>query len=1174
MLFIASMICLVHSLGCVDGGAEYKMDQSLEGSTASYLGESAGDLSGNNVAGVGDVNGDGYDDILISAIYSDGGATDNGQVYLFLGGSSGFSMDTRLSDADASFWGEKSGDNAGSRIVGVGDVNGDGFDDFLIGALRNDDGGPDAGKVYLILGRASGWAMDTSLSNANASFLGYGNFMYLPHAMAGAGDVNGDGYNDILIGVYQDNEAGYEAGQVYLIFGRTSGWTSNTALSASNASFLGEASLDYAGSSVAGVGDVNGDGYDDIMIGAPGHDDVVAKSGQAYLVLGRSSGWTMDTSLSNSNGSFMDTQPWQMGQHLAGAGDVNGDEYDDILIGTGYHNTGQYYLVLGKASGWEMDILIGNVTEATFKGESSYNWLELASGTGDVNNDGYDDLLFGASGNGERAHQAGQVYLILGRKTGWPSIGNSNASFQGEKREDFLGRGSAWAGDFNGDGYDDILVGAAGNDENGNLSGQTYLICYDYLPPQVLNVTAPEVATTGDLFSILASVYDNVRIANVTVEYWFGDSQDHINQSAVRSSGDEQNGTWNVGIAIPSDSTEPLHYIVHVRDTMDFLVSTMEVVVLVIDDDPPSMLRDGSDSLATTGDPFLFLVDVVDNINLTSVRVEYWYGSGVPENVSLIDGIGDKWSLTVRTPTDSTDMLHYFFYAADVSNNVITSPTRDVTVRDDDLPVIGEDVTLLQAFTGDEFTFAVNAFDNIEVGEVEVSYSYGERTTAKMHLSDAGGGMWEATITTEHTLEDIEYVIVVRDTSGNENETDPRTVTIIDNDDPEVIEDLSDTTATTGDVFTARLRVRDNIRIDTVKSGNDTWDGTVIDENRNGVFEIVILMKEDYVGPFVMTVKVKDLVGNEIEFELLGPNVVDNDPPEVEYDHTIGEHPRGLNLTLSINTTDNIGVEHVFLVYQFGDGQNVNLTIELYPVLLTIPRLPGGDLYFKFSAVDEEGNWNSTGEYSTSLVNVAPTISDLPDWDLEEGLYGGMPLASYIEDINGDPVTISCSDSDITVNQESKLLQLHHDTYVPERMVTVTVSDGEAVATATLKIIVINVNDQPIIIELLPADRTRIKEDQRVVLSVSVDDEDGDEVTVTWMDGDQVLGIGSPLEVSLRPGTRLITVSVDDGTERVDQSTTIIVSEVEESSGLLWVLLVVILSIGAVAAIIILRRRN
>jgi hypothetical protein len=281
------------------------------------------------------VNGDGYDDILIGAPMNDDGASGSGKAYLIFGKESGWAMDTKLSQADATFLGEHANVRAGFSVSGAGDVNGDGFDDLLIAADQDDDAGTNYGQTYLILGKSTGWTKGLNLSNADASFVGARPTGGDGMKVAGGGDVNGDGYDDILIGVGNDNEAYFDAGQTFLIFGKAAGWSMDVGLSNVNASFQGQAASDRVGSSIAGAGDVNGDGYDDILIGAVGANHLsLAGPGRASLILGKPSGWAMKTNVSTADESFVGSVSWDsVGASVSGNGDANGDGYDDILVG-------------------------------------------------------------------------------------------------------------------------------------------------------------------------------------------------------------------------------------------------------------------------------------------------------------------------------------------------------------------------------------------------------------------------------------------------------------------------------------------------------------------------------------------------------------------------------------------------------------------------------------------------------------------------------------------------------------------------------------------------------------------------------------------------------------------------------------------------------------------------
>jgi hypothetical protein len=153
-------------------------------------------------------------------------------------------------------------------------VDGDGLDDILVGASYNDDGGDRAGKAYLILGASLGGSSEIDLALADHSFVGENSYDDAGISVASAGDLDGDGLDDILVGAHRNG------GKAYLILGASLGGSSEIDLSLADYRFLGEDTYDYAGVSVSSAGDVNGDGLDDILVGAFGG------SGKAYLILG------------------------------------------------------------------------------------------------------------------------------------------------------------------------------------------------------------------------------------------------------------------------------------------------------------------------------------------------------------------------------------------------------------------------------------------------------------------------------------------------------------------------------------------------------------------------------------------------------------------------------------------------------------------------------------------------------------------------------------------------------------------------------------------------------------------------------------------------------------------------------------------------------------------------
>jgi hypothetical protein len=261
-----------------------------------------------------------------------------------------------------------------------------------------------------------------TLGNADASFLGEASDDYAGISVAGAGDVNGDGYADLLIGAPYNGDGGTKAGAVYLVLGGAGGWTSAGVTrgwsqginlgSPGVLQYTGEAVDDFAGAGVAGAGDVNGDGYDDFLVGAYGYnyggDDFV---GAAYLVLG--SATPTGGSLSSHIRYTGEVANGWAGENVAGAGDVNGDGFDDLLIGADEYNGGQgrAYLVLGSADPAGDDLNLS--AHIQYTGVAGDQVGLAVAGAGDVNGDGYADLLVGAGGNDDGGNEAGAAYLIL-----------------------------------------------------------------------------------------------------------------------------------------------------------------------------------------------------------------------------------------------------------------------------------------------------------------------------------------------------------------------------------------------------------------------------------------------------------------------------------------------------------------------------------------------------------------------------------------------------------------------------------------------------------------------------------------------------------------------------------------------------------------------------------------
>ncbi len=322
-----------------------------QAAVASFHGEEANDEAGWPVAGIGDVNDDGLDDLAISAPFHDNGSS-LGQIYLVFGRTSGWAMDQSLAGADASLVGETDDSGVGSCVAGQGDLNGDGVEDLVAGVSSNDEVGTNAGQAYVLFGGNDVWTPDQSLGAADASFLGEGPGARAGQSVAIAGDVDGDGYDDLLIGAKGHSVVEEDCGAVYLVLGRPSGWSMDTSLANADAMYYGLTEDDSAGESVAGAGDLDGDGLGDILVGVQDADANGQDAGAVYAILGRGSGWPSAAPLDAADGIFLGEQEGdEAGIWVAGGGDVNGDGLVDVLAGA-MHNgevaddAGQAYLFI------------------------------------------------------------------------------------------------------------------------------------------------------------------------------------------------------------------------------------------------------------------------------------------------------------------------------------------------------------------------------------------------------------------------------------------------------------------------------------------------------------------------------------------------------------------------------------------------------------------------------------------------------------------------------------------------------------------------------------------------------------------------------------------------------------------------------------------------------------
>jgi len=436
---------------------------------ARLLGQNSNDLAGAAVSGAGDVDGDGFDDILIGARRADPNLPDAGIAYIVHGPVLG---DFDLANAGARLMGEQANDYAGSRVSDAGDVNGDGFADVLVGAFGEDTGGNMASASYLVLGPMSG---DISLTDAEAKFIGEAAKDHAMYGLSDAGDVNDDGFDDILIGAKGNDEGGNWAGAAYIVLGPVSG---DLDLAFADAKMVGANTGDQAGIRVSGLEDTDGDGFDDVLVGAHFNDTAAQNAGVGYVVNGPIRGhFSLDAADAVLIGEDLGDY---VGLRSSGGGDVNGDGLSDAFIG-GFE-TGPVVIQEQASTGYLVHgFMVGDIDLATADAKlmgvfaTGLRGLDV-SDAGDVNNDGFDDLLVGSKFEDTGGSNAGASYLVLGPVSGTVDLElEADVRIIGDLAGDYVGFDISGVGDTDGDGYDDFILGAYGEDTAAGSAGAGYL---------------------------------------------------------------------------------------------------------------------------------------------------------------------------------------------------------------------------------------------------------------------------------------------------------------------------------------------------------------------------------------------------------------------------------------------------------------------------------------------------------------------------------------------------------------------------------------------------------------------------------------------------------------------------------------------------------------------------
>ncbi|WP_415380968.1 hypothetical protein [Halosimplex sp. TS25] len=426
---------------------------------------------------------------------------------------SGYEGTINLTDADVKYAGEGTSDTAGWTVSEAGDVNGDGVDDLIIGAPRNDSAGPNSGAAYIVYGPAD--PGEVNLSDADVTLRGVESNDLAGWSVSTAGDVNGDGLDDVVIGAPYNDSAAPNGGAAYVVYGDES-LPSSMNLSDADAVLTGTEANGLAGYSVSNV-NTTGE-YGSVAVGAPYADAGGENAGAAYVVSGLSLVESPGSALNLSEASttFLGERDGSnAGWSVANAGDVDGEGDANVVIGAPRYNataaesetgdaanlTGAAY-VANAEQGGNVSLADASVTLIGVSEGDRAGWA--VAGAGDLNDDGYQDVVIGAPYNDSNNRtDAGAAYAVYGGSDidGEQSLSDADVSMAGEGALDRAGWSvsAAGSGDVTCDDVDDVLVGAPYNDSSaGENAGAAYLVSGNASLDGDLNLSNADATFLGE----------------------------------------------------------------------------------------------------------------------------------------------------------------------------------------------------------------------------------------------------------------------------------------------------------------------------------------------------------------------------------------------------------------------------------------------------------------------------------------------------------------------------------------------------------------------------------------------------------------------------------------------------------------------------------------------------
>jgi len=525
----------------------------------------------------------------------------------------------------------------------------------------------------------------------------------------------------------------------------------------------------------------------------------------------------------------------------------------------------------------------------------------------------------------------------------------------------------------------DILYMTGARNVSGTVSWtqETIIEVVDDDPPAIISYSCPSSVGTGNTFTVSLTGTDNIGVSSSSLLI-------STDGNSTFSSLSDDTQPFNFTLKAPDHSIDDLVLNLSILDGEGNADWTGYLSVAVFDDDPPELVNDSTPDEGTTGDVLGFTFEVRDNMAVNSTVLEYWYGSGSHSTTALSGSGTYRGNLTL--PPNSVQTLHYRVMITDDASNRFNSSVRNVTVIDDDGPVLERDLTPRTAGTGNTFTFSFAVNDNIGIGTSSVEYWFG--TSGSTNLSLVPGPYYNATITIpKDDLSVLNYRLHLKDAAGNTYTGSTGRVTVIDDDLPELIRDLTPRTATTGENVTIHVELRDNMGLDIVNiehwSASGPRTNQTVEDSGDGIYTLTLMIPETFAGTISYRVIAADTSGNDLVSPVQEIDVLDNDLPRFLEDRADDECYTGDQFTFRVVADDNIGISNVSVVYAYGgEGFVIPLLGEtVWTGSIVVDTSAEGEMIYHYVIRDLAGNVRNSDEFAVPVLDNDPPymIDDMTD---------------------------------------------------------------------------------------------------------------------------------------------------------------------------------------------------